>query len=76
MQDKFVLLTRFYFKRPENTAEGDDHIWLATDQIVTMQRHNAGLNKYTEIVTTVGSFNVEEMPEQVFEALNKLKESK
>lgn len=60
-----LKLTRFYFERPDGIKETDKDVWVNPDHIAVIKPVNAGLEKYTELLTTVGSLLVEETPEQI-----------
>lgn len=66
-----VKLTRFYFERPDGIKETDKDVWVNSEYIAVIKPVNAGLEKYTELLTTVGSQLVEETPEEIYKLIRK-----
>lgn len=61
----FIKLNQFFFQRPDGTRETDTVRWVASKHIATMKRVDAGLDQYTELITSVGQLLVQETPEEI-----------
>lgn len=66
-----IKLTRFYFERPDGIKETDKDVWVNSEYIAVIKPFNAGLEKYTELLTTVGNQLVEETPEEIYKLIRK-----
>lgn len=67
-----IKLTRFYFERPDGVKETDKDIWVNPAKLTIIRPVNAGLDKYTELLTDAGSLLVEETPEEIMGQIAKL----
>lgn len=66
---KFIKVNQYYFAAPDGTKPDDTLRYISSRHIATMKRVNAGLDEYTELITSVGQLLVKETPEEIMKMM-------